>query len=131
MRCFSTNNNKPPRNRVDAVADRAKAAQHQLEESIKKVVNNLNVGDQMSVLLIVVFTSILVVSPYAVRHMKNASQQEDYDERLETDDPVDEFAKLARTEWGVELQETENKVCFIKSSSIRKNWVNKIELAIS
>ena len=82
----------------------AAAATHQLEQRIKMVVNELNLGDQMAVLLIVIFTSILLISPYAMRHMKRAATAEDdYEDRLQTDDFVDEFAKLARTEWGTEI----------------------------
>ena len=82
----------------------AAAATQQLEQRLKMVVNELNLGDQLAVLLIAIFTSILLISPYAMRHMKRAATDEDYyEDRLQTEDFVDEFAKLARTEWGTEI----------------------------
>jgi len=84
----------------------AAAATHQLEQRLKMVVTELNLGDQLAVLLIAVFTGILLTAPYAVRHMKQAaaaSEDDRYGDRLETEDFVDEFAKLARSEWGTEI----------------------------
>jgi hypothetical protein len=85
------------------IAASAAAAGHQIEERLKHLVTDLNLGDQLSVLLIAVFTSLLLVGPYAVRHMKKATDRKDYDDRMETEDPVDEFAKLARKEWGINI----------------------------
>lgn len=84
----------------DAVAA-ATATQHQLEQRLKRVVDDLNLGDLVSVTLIAVFTAVLLMAPYAVRHMKQQAETFGYDDRLQTDDPVDEFAKLARREWGM------------------------------
>lgn len=80
------------------IASEAAAATQRL----RRVVDDLNLGDQLSVVLIAVFTAILLTAPYAVRHMKQqAAKDAGYDDRLQTDDPVDEFAKLARQEWGM------------------------------
>jgi len=90
------------------LASGAAAATQQLEQRFKQVVHELNLGDQLAVLLIAVFTAVLLTAPYAVRHMKEAAaEDDDYGDRLSTEDFVDEFAKLARTEWGTEINAEE------------------------
>ena len=87
-----------------AVSDAVVAATHELEQRIKRVVRgeNLTIGDQLSVALIAIFTAIVLSAPYAVRHMKqSANTVHGYEDRLQTDDPVDEFVKLARREWNM------------------------------
>jgi hypothetical protein len=86
------------------VSDAVAAATQELEQRIKRVVRgeHLTIGDQLSVALITIFTSILLIAPYMVRHMKQrANTDYGYEDRLQTDDPVDEFAKLARREWNM------------------------------
>jgi hypothetical protein len=84
-----------------AASEVVSKATQELELRIKRVVGDLTIGDQISVALIAVFTTILLLAPYAVRHMKQQADTYGYDDRLQTDDPVDEFAKLARREWGL------------------------------
>lgn len=86
------------------VSDAVVAATQELEQRIKRVVRgeHLTIGDQLSVALIAIFTAILLTAPYAVRHMKQqANTVHGYEDRLQTDDPVDEFVKLARREWNI------------------------------
>jgi hypothetical protein len=84
-----------------SASEAVSAATHELELRIKRVVGDVTIGDQMSVVLIAIFTTILLCAPFAVRHMKQRANTYGYDDRLQTDDPVDEFAKLARREWGM------------------------------
>ena len=95
----SSSSGSPTRAKIASEA--VSKATHELEIRIKRVVGDLTVGDQISVAFIAVFTSILLLAPYAVRHMKQSADTYGYDDRLQTDDPVDEFAKLARREWGL------------------------------
>ena len=98
----SQHTNHPPSGK--AVSDAVVAATHELEQRIKRVVRgeNLTIGDQLSVAFIAIFTTILLTAPYAVRHMKQrANTVHGYEDRLQTDDPVDEFVKLARHEWSM------------------------------
>lgn len=100
----SVQNSNHPSSSVSGkgVSDAVVAATHELEQRIKRVVRgeNLTIGDQLSVALIAIFTTIILTAPYAVRHMKQrASTEHGYEDRLQTDDPVDEFVKLARREW--------------------------------
>jgi hypothetical protein len=84
------------------LASVAAATTQQLEKQVKRVLgnNDLNHSDLVSVVLIALFTVILMASPFAAQHMKQqAARHGGYDDRLQTDDPVDEFARLARREW--------------------------------
>lgn len=80
------------------LASGAVAATHELELRLKRVAVELNLGDQLSVIGIAVFTALLLVAPYAAKYMKQHNYSE-Y-EIDSSDDPVDQLAKLARHEWG-------------------------------
>jgi hypothetical protein len=80
------------------LASGAAAATHELELRLKRVAVELNLGDQLSVIGIAVFTALLLVAPYAAKYMKQHNYSE-Y-EIDSSDDPVDQLAKLARHEWG-------------------------------
>ena len=69
-----------------------------MEKRIKKVVDDLNPGDQLSVIAIACLFIGIFTAPYTIPKMKQSNNT--YDE-LATEDPVDDFAKLARQEWGV------------------------------
>lgn len=75
------------------------ASEHPVQQRIRAYVNDLNLTDQVSVILIATFTAIVLLAPYAIRHMKEHSDS--WHERLHTDDPVDELANLARAEWSI------------------------------
>jgi uncharacterized membrane protein YheB (UPF0754 family) len=94
-------------------------AQQQLQR-LQRVVTDLNLGDQVSVMLISVFTLLILASPYIVRQVKNLSQ-DDYDEFWASSDVIDDLSKLARTEWGKEEEidaDGENKG--VKNNAIEK-----------
>jgi hypothetical protein len=81
------------------LASEAAAATHQLELRLKRVVEELNLGDQLSVIGIAVFTALLLLAPYAAKYMKKHNLEYEIES---SDDPVDQLAKLARHEWGVD-----------------------------
>lgn len=75
----------------------------QMNQRIQRVVHDLNLGDQLSVVAIVTLLGLILTAPYVVRQMKNS--ENDLEDLVTTDDPVDDFTKLVRQEWGVEERE--------------------------
>lgn len=72
---------------------------NRIEHRVKKIVDD---SDLLPILCISLVTAILISAPFASRYMKEqAAYHDGYDDRLQTDDPVDEFAKLARREWNM------------------------------
>jgi hypothetical protein len=75
------------------------------EQRIKRVVDELNIGDQLSVILIAVLTAVILAAPMIVRQMKQ-SDTEDYS--VASEDPVDGLTTVIRRAWnGDDLEEDE------------------------
>ena len=71
----------------------AAAITEQLEERFKRVVTDLNLGDQLSVILIACLTLIILTAPFVIRQMK---QSDTVDYEVTSEDPVDELTKSFR-----------------------------------
>jgi hypothetical protein len=86
-------------------------AQQQFQR-LQRAVTDLNLGDQVSVLLISVLTILILASPYILKQIKSLNQ-DDYDDFWASSDVIDDLTKLARTEWGKEeevvLEDGESK----------------------
>lgn len=79
----------------------------QLEERLKRVVSDLNLSDQLSVIGIVVLTAIILTAPFVIREMKK-SGREDYS--VTSEDPVDDLTMVVRRAWdGDEEDESSRK----------------------
>jgi hypothetical protein len=82
----------------------------QLESRIKKVVNDLALGDQLAVGGIVLLLGLILVAPLVVGQMKKSdSTYED----VTGDDPVDNFTQMVRRGWGNDDEENKNPVEFM------------------
>ena len=117
-RAFSSPSNKPPQppQQQDPAATNAGTANatvvaQQQFQRLQRAVTDLNLGDQVSVLLISILTILILASPYILKQLKSLNQ-DDYDE-FWANDTIDDLAKLARTEWGKEeevvLEDGESK----------------------
>lgn len=79
----------------------------QLESRIKKVVNDLALGDQLAVGGIVLLLGLILSAPLVVGQMKKSdSTYED----ITGDDPVDNFTTMVRRGWGNDDEENKNPV---------------------
>jgi hypothetical protein len=79
----------------------------QLESRIKKVVNDLALGDQLAVGGIVLLLGLILLAPLVVGQMKKSdSTYED----ITGDDPVDNFTTMVRRGWGNDDEENKNPV---------------------
>lgn len=71
----------------------------QMEQRIKRVVDDLNIADHLSVVSIALLLAVILAAPYVIRQMKQSNSTY---EDLTTDDPVDDFTQLVNQEWGIE-----------------------------
>lgn len=83
------------------------AAQQQFQR-LQRAVTDLNLGDQVSVILISVLTVLILASPYWLSHIRRLDQ-DDYDDLWASSDVIDDLTKLARTEWGREDEVTDDE----------------------
>jgi membrane-associated HD superfamily phosphohydrolase len=98
VRSNATNNSTTPTSNYNHATV---AAQQQLQR-LQRAVTDLNLGDQLSVMLISLFTFLILASPYILQQVKKLNQ-DDYDDfwkSMGNYDVIDDFTKLARTEWG-------------------------------
>jgi hypothetical protein len=79
----------------------------QLESRIKKVVNDLALGDQLAVGGIVLLLGLILLAPLVVGQMKKSDST--YEE-ITGDDPVDNFTTMVRRGWGNDDEENKNPV---------------------
>ncbi|GAX17222.1 hypothetical protein FisN_10Lu097 [Fistulifera solaris] len=99
-----TNNEEPP-----AIAPGSKphsAIAVQLEERLKRVVSDLNLSDQLSVIGIAVLTALILTAPYVIRQMKK-SGREDYS--VTSEDPVDDLTMVVRRAWDEEDEDESSR----------------------
>lgn len=78
----------------------------QLEERLKRVVSDLNLSDQLSVIGIAVLTAIILTAPYVIRQMKK-SGREDYS--VTSEDPVDDLTMVVRRAWDEEDEDESSR----------------------
>jgi hypothetical protein len=79
----------------------------QLESRIKKVVNDLALGDQLAVGGIVLLLTLILLAPLVVGQMKKSDST--YEE-ITGDDPVDNFTTMVRRGWGNDDEDNKNPV---------------------
>ena len=74
----------------------------ELQQRVKRVVEQVNLGDQLAVILIATFTALIVIAPYVVRQMK---QSDTTDYSVTSEDPIDELTTEIERAWNNKSEE--------------------------
>lgn len=86
----TTNNSEKQSGRVAAIVD-------SVGPTLRRVANEWDTNDLLSVYGILTLITIIVVAPMVVRHMRRSETK--YDEDLDPEDPVADLAKIVRDEY--------------------------------